>query len=167
MNGAQTFMKQDLGGGSDTVSKFLSSLVVQCRWRWRWRLWLDSYGGQWHQICQHLIKDAAYLYFHSSYLHTGEMEREVPALIEVCRPMTTPCLHACTSDVFFSGFFFFTFNTMFFLYHSPTELHSMWLCLTKLNFLALIYHILAPPGTSGWNLSHTNTCCYTKTERWK
>lgn len=40
MNGAQTFMKQDLGGaprfdfslgGSDTVSEFLSSLVVQCR----------------------------------------------------------------------------------------------------------------------------------------
>lgn len=79
------------------------------------------------------------------------------------------CMHVQWSDVFsvVLGFFFFLLLIPSFSYHCCTELHNMWLCLAKLNFLALIYHNLAPPGTSGWSLHHTNTCCYTKTERWK
>lgn len=93
------------------------------------------------------MKDAACLCFHSSYLHTGEIEREAPTLIRSVHTDDHSLLTYTYAKVMFSswmGDFYFILLIPRFAYHSPTEIHNTWLCLTKLNFLALIYHILAP-----------------------
>lgn len=157
MSGARTFMTEDLGctprAHAQSPQGFLSWLCSADEVGDEGR-WLDTRGGRWHQICQRRIKDAACLYSHSSHLHPGEMEREVPALIRSVQAGDHSLL-TCTYrkgmensilGMFFLGDFFF-FNVMFFS-HPSTELH-MWLCLTKVNFSALIYHVPAPPETSG------------------
>lgn len=145
------------------------------RWRRRWG-WVEAPAGQISEAGGTKYVSILWKMQHASAStpHISMLEKWSVRLLlwsEVRGLMTTPCLHARTLKVMFSSWmwdFYFVLLIPRFAITIPLRRYTtrgyVWLNWT---FLALVYHILAPRGTSGWSLPHTNTSCYTKTERWK